>query len=371
MSRRIIIVIISIVVLVASVLIGYSISSSKKEVKKKTAVEKVKYVNTINATYSTYSSEISALGRVNSFDKVDLFSEVQGTLIDLSKKFKVGTSYAKGDLIIAVDSETTELELKSAKSRFHSLLTSLMPDIKNDYKKFFDLWLKYLDEFGIEKDIKELPEYDDKLKFFLSSKNVFTTFYEIKNLEVMLDKYKIYAPFSGVITESMIDKGGLVRPGQKLGQIASTNSFELELSVDVNDLNMIKLGDVVEIFSENGDSLTSGRISRIAGNIDINTQTIKVFVQFNSAKVKDGMYLRGIVGGNEITDVVEVNRSAIVNNKFIYYIDNQTLNKKEIDIVRLNAKFAYIKGIEANTEIINEPIANVQLGMKIRSAKEL
>jgi len=371
MSRKLIIVIISLSVLVVSILIGYSISSSTKEVKKKASIEKVKYVNTITAMYSNFNSEISALGRVNSYEKVDIFSEVQGTLLDLPKKFKVGTFYGKGDLIIEVNSENTELELKSAKSKFHSLLTSLMPDIKNDYSKFFNVWIKYLDEFGIEKDIKTLPDYDDKLKFFLSSKNVFTTYYEIKNLEVMLAKYRIYAPFSGIITESMIDKGGLVRPGQKLGQIASTNSFELELSVDVNDLDMLKTGDKVNIFSEKGDSIAVGKITRIAGNIDVNTQTIKVFVQLSSSKVKDGMYLRGVVGGSEINDVVQVDRSAIVNNRFVYFIDDGKLNKQDVEIVRLNEKYAFIRGIEANTEIINEPLANVQIGMKIRSAKEL
>lgn len=371
MSRKLIIIIISLSILIASILIGYSISNTSKEVKKKVNVEKVKYVNTINATYKNFNSDISALGRVNSYEKVDIFSEVQGTLLELPKKFKVGTNYSKGDLIIEVNSENTELELKSAKSRFHSLITSIMADIKNDYKKFFDLWVKYLDEFIIEKDLKPLPEYDDKLKFFLSSKNIFTTYYEIKNLEVMLNKYKIYAPFTGIITESMIDKGGLVRPGQKLGQIASTNIFELELSIDVNDLDMLKTGDDVKVFSEKGDSVGIGKITRIAGNIDVNTQTIKCFVQLTSSKLKDGMYLRGVVDGNQINDVVQIDRSAVVNNKFIYFIDNGKLNKQDIEIVRLNEKYAFIRGVKPQTEIINEPLANVQLGMNIRSAKEL
>lgn len=372
MSRKTVIIIISLSVLVATILIAMSISNKPEDTKKKSTNNiKAKYVNTIMAEYKSYNTEVYALGRVNSFEQVDLYSEVQGTLNEISKNFKVGNKFRKGETIISINSEKSELDLKSAKSKFHSLLTSLMPDIKNDYSKYFDAWIKYLNNFNIDNKLQNLPEYDDKLKFYLSNKNVFNSFYEIQNLELTLSKHKIIAPFDGVITESMIDKGGLIRPNQKLGQISSVNNFELELSVDANDLDLVQIGNKVEVFNEKDEKITDGKVVRIAGNIDLNTQTVKVFISINSSKVKDGMYLKGKIPGIELEKVVKIDRSALVNNKFIYIINNGKLDKSEIEIIRFDNSVAYIKGIAENTEIVNEPLANVQLGANIKSSSEL
>ncbi len=372
MSRKSTVVIISLIVLVATILIALAISQNSNGTKKKSTNNiKAKYVSTITAKYASFDTHVNALGRVNSFEKVDLYSEVQGTLNDNAKNFKIGNKFKKGEIIISINSDKTELDLKSVKSKFHSLLTSLMPDIKNDYSKHFDNWIKYLNNFQIDKDIQELPEFDDKLKFYLSNKNVFNSFYEIKNLELLLNKHSLIAPFDGVITESMIDKGGLVRPSQKLGQISSINNFELELSVDANDLDLVKIGSKVDVFNEMDAKITEGRVSRIAGNIDLNTQTIKVFISINSSNIKDGMYLKGKIPGAKLEKVVKIERSALVNNTSVYFIKNGKLDRAEIEVIRLDNSVAYIRGINEGTEIVNEALANVQIGANIKSSKEL
>lgn len=369
MSRKSIIYIISILLIIISVTIFVIVSNQKPEQKKaNNQIEKVKYVTTINAIYDDYNTDLDLLGRANSFEKVDIYSEVQGILLTNSANFKVGSKFTKGQLLIQIDKENAELNLKSIKSRFLSTLTSIMPDLKNDYKQYFDAWMAYLNEFSINDDIKELPKYDDKLKFYLSNKGIFTSYYEIKNLEVNLSKYKIFAPFNGFITESSIANGGLVRPGQKLGQISSSQTFELELSVDINDKELIKIGQTVDVFDESNKFIGKGQISRVSGNVDVNTQTIKAFVKINSAEIFDGMYLKGKIKGLEFKDVIKVNRAALFNNNFVYVIDeNGKLDKKEIDVVRLSESTAFIKGIKENTSIINEALANVQIGLKVKS----
>lgn len=369
MSRKSLIYIISISLLIISTAYYVYVSNQKPAEKKASSnIEKVKYVNSISAKYDSYELNLELLGRANSFEKVDLYSEVQGILKTNSANFKVGSKFSKGQMLIQIDDENAELNLKSIKSKFLSTLTSIMPDIKNDYKQFFDSWNTYLNEFSINDNIKELPKYDDKLKFYLSNKSIFTSYYEIKNLESNLQKYKIYAPFKGFITESNIANGGLVRPAQKLGQISSSNSYELELSVDINDKDLVKIGQVVEVFDESNNLIGNGKVSRLSGNVDINTQTIKAFVLINSDKIFDGMYLKGEVKGLEFENVVKINRAALFNNTYVYIIDkNGKLDKKEVKVVRLSESIAFVNDIPEGTEIINEALANVQIGLKVKS----
>lgn len=166
MSRKSLIYIISISLLIISTAYYVYVSNQKPAEKKASNnIEKVKYVNSISAKYDSYELNLELLGRANSFEKVDLYSEVQGILKTNSANFKVGSKFSKGQMLIQIDDENAELNLKSIKSKFLSTLTSIMPDIKNDYKQFFDSWNTYLNEFSINDNIKELPKYDDKLKF--------------------------------------------------------------------------------------------------------------------------------------------------------------------------------------------------------------
>lgn len=53
----------------------------------------------------------------------------------------------------------------------------------------------------------------EKEKFFLSSKGIFISFYNISNLEERLDKYVICVLFNGVLIEVFVNFGVLVCNG--------------------------------------------------------------------------------------------------------------------------------------------------------------
>ena len=62
-------------------------------------------VRTIEIENSSNPISVKVNGRLSSKYKVDLFSEVQGTLNDNYKDFKVGQSYKKGESIIKINSK--------------------------------------------------------------------------------------------------------------------------------------------------------------------------------------------------------------------------------------------------------------------------
>ena len=66
-------------------------------------------------------------------------------------------------------------------------------------------------------------------------------YYSIKNIEKRLSKYNITAPFNGVLTEALVTKGTLIRPGQKLGEFIDTSVFEIELAIEKRLLSIRKI----------------------------------------------------------------------------------------------------------------------------------
>jgi len=347
--------IIAIVIILLGLLLFKIFEGMEKEPARPKVFKTIKYVKT-----DTY-------GKLKSNSKIEVYSEVSGIVVKNNPAFKVGNSFTTGKIIIKVDDEETRLSLYSQKSDFLNLLTRMMADIKSDFPDSYRKWNKYLEDFEIESNIEELPEPNSsKEKYFLAGRNIYKLYYGIKNLEVRLSKYNIRAPFSGVVTQSMIEAGTSIRPGQKLGEFAGMNNFELELPFDENEVNFINIGSEVKVYNENNTKIRYGKVIRISDHIDAATQTISVFVSVSGTGLFDGMYMRGVIKGKKIKNTFKIPRKALVNNDFIHSVGGDSLLSLErINVIYLSENEAYISGIDSIKTVVIEPLVNTPVGTKI------
>lgn len=365
--RKIVIISVAIAIVALGVVVFKLQTASKKTDEKQNTFDAFKYVNAIDANYSDYQSEIVAFGRLLPLNKIEIFSEVGGVMMETPKKFKVGNNFSKGELLIKIDNEEAKLSLYAAKSSFMNLLTTSMADVKSDFPADYNLWKNYLDNFNIESKIPDLPKVsDNKLKYFLSNKQIFSQYYNIKNSEVKLSKYQIYAPFDGSIITSLAEPGTFIRQGQKVGDLSSYGTYELELNVISSDVQFFNVGDQVEITSTELDGVWTGRIIRIAKNIDQNTQSVKVYVAVSGNTLREGLYMKAIIKGIPIKNAVKVPRKALVNNEFVFTINNDKLEKTKIELVKLTEYDAYIRGIEQSKLVVTEAPASAEVGMPVK-----
>src|SRR5690606_15560084 len=144
---------------------------------------------------------------------------VQGLFQHSAREFKPGESYEQGEVLIQMDAAELYATAQSARSELYNLIASLMPHLRLDYPDAYNNWQAYLHRFDIDKNIAQLPEIrEEQERFFITGRQVYTNFYNIKNLEERLQKFTILAPFNGVLTEALVTKGTLIRSGQKLGE---------------------------------------------------------------------------------------------------------------------------------------------------------
>ena len=192
-----------------------------KEAPKKAAL--IQSVESFSIKKGEVVSSLEIQGRLKAFNKIDLFSEVSGTLESTTKPFKVGSYFEKGSILLRIDDDEARLNLLAQKSSLENLITEMMPDLKIDYPQSFQQWKNYLDQFDVNQSIKEFPPpINDAEKFLISSQNLHNQYYNIRSAETRLNKYAITAPFSGVLTQTSINAGSLIRAGQKLGELMNT-----------------------------------------------------------------------------------------------------------------------------------------------------
>ncbi|MDZ7612838.1 MAG: HlyD family efflux transporter periplasmic adaptor subunit [Flavobacteriaceae bacterium] len=277
--RKTITFILGILLLIASFfLVKYMIASNQKPV--------AKSVKTVNSVYAqTVKNKdvaivLSASGNLMAKNKIELYSEVQGILVPLGKEFRVGTIFGKGETILRINNEEHLASLQAQKSQLYNAIASVMPDIRLDYPESFEKWQSYLNNFDFNKSVQSLPvTSSDKEKLFISGRNIYTSYYNVKNLEVRLSKYEIRAPYAGVLTEALVNPGTLVRQGQKLGEFIDPSVYEMEIAVNANYKDLLQIGKKVSLHDLERTKNWTGKVVRINGKIDQTTQTIKVYIQ--------------------------------------------------------------------------------------------
>lgn len=316
---------------------------------------------------------ISESGRLSARYKIDLFAEVQGLMENPKVEFKPGTHYKKGAVLLKIKSDDYYANLQAQKSVFQSLITGILPDLKLDYPEAYKRWDAYLKAFDMRKPVADLPKAkSDKEKFFLTGRNVYTTYYNTVNLEIVLDKYTLIAPFDGVLTEALVTPGSLVRSGQKLGEFIDPSEYELELSIGQGLRSAVKVGKSVAITNpENTGQTWTGTVSRINGKMDPATQTVQIYISVKGENLSEGMYLEARVSGEEKMNAIEIQRNLLVDGNKVYEVlTDSTLALRPVNVVHKSREDVIVQGVENGVMILSKAIPGAYPGMKVNIQKQ-
>ena len=248
MIRKIILAILGILLLFGAFTVAKRTIANKKEWKprKEKKIETGAFVNIVKNASTPIT--ITTSGNLMSKNRVELYTEVQGIFNSSSRAFKPGTWYKKGETLLALDQKEEVINLKAQKSSFYNQLVLLIPDLRLDYPDAIGKWDEYVRNFDVNQPLAKLPEPEsEKEKLFLSGRNIYTPYYNVQNLETQLQNYVVKAPFSGVLTQALVNPGALIRPGQKLGEFIDQSVYELEVAVNTAYGELLGVGKKVQL----------------------------------------------------------------------------------------------------------------------------
>lgn len=367
MTRKLIIVGIGILILAGSYLISNVLKNSKKDPPKKKGI-KTATVFTQTIKNDTVAVEVTATGRLQAKNRIELYAEVQGVMTSPAGSFKAGTAYNTGATLVSIDADVYRAGLMSQKSNLQNLVTGALADIRLDYPQSFDKWNSFLSKIDVNKPLPALPEAaSDKEKMFLTGRNVYSTYYNVRNMELTLAKYSITAPFSGVLVEALVTPGSLIRPGQKLGTFIQPTVYELETPVNSTMIGYLEVGQTVELFStNNSEQKWVGKIARINDLIDAATQTTTIFIEVKGDDLKEGMFLKTRIMATEMDNAVELERSVIFDNNRVFIVQDSVLVEKEIEPLYYNDKTVVVRGLANGDEALLKLPTGAYDGMKVK-----
>ena len=364
--RNVILSILALLLIAGAIFGAKKLIDSKTRVKPRSAkVVKTVFVDTIKN--GTVPIKITANGNLIAKRRLELFSEVQGVFRGGSKLFKTGQPYQKGQTLIRIDASEYYASVQSAKSNLYNLITSIMPDLRLDYPEIFDKWQSYLSNFDINKVTPELPETtSEKEKYFITGRNIYTTYYNVKNLEQRLSKYRISAPFSGILTEALVTEGTLIRQGQKLGEFIDTSVYEIEVAIGKEYSDLLKIKESVELSDLNNSKKYKGTVTRINGRVDQATQTITTFIEVKDSSLKEGMYLEANLNARKAENAIEIDRNLLQEGDKIFVVRDSVLDMIDVQPVYFSDKKVILTGVPNGDVILNKPVPGAYAGMLVK-----
>ena len=368
--RKIILSLLGVLLIVGAYFASQAIVASNQKVRPKPKkVVKTVFVDTVQN--GIVPINISANGNLVAQRRLELFSEVQGVLQRGSKLFKPGQTYSNGETLLRLNSSEYYASVQSQKSALYNQITAIMPDLRLDYPSAFAKWDTYLNNFDVNKTTPALPEItSEKERYFISGRNILTTYYNVKNLEQRLGKYRITAPFSGILTQALVTEGTLVRSGQKLGEFIDTSVYELEVAISKTYADLLKVGNEVSLTTIDGEKEYTGKVTRVNGNIDQASQTINAYIEVRDKELREGIYLEAVLQAKEEADAISIPRGLLQPENQLFTVRDSILEVIKVNPVYFSDKEVVVKGVPEGTTIVSKPVPGAYAGMLVKIYKE-
>ena len=356
---------IAVMIVVAGVVIGRMLGSGKSQQAEGTVPKRESKVPVIEITNEEVERVVKLNGMVEAVKKIEIYAEVTGVFVEGAKPFREGRRFKKGEVLLRIDDSVYRNTVLAEKSSLLNELTLLMPDLVIDFPEYAGPWKQYLDNFSIEKPLRPLPSaQSERLRNYVAARNIYDKFFSVRSMEETLAKYRILAPFDGVVTVSEANPGILVRNGQKIGEFAATSAFEVELSAPVREAEFIQEGDRITLSSDDFNGSIEAKVARVNDAIDPDTQTVGVYVILDDPRLKDGMYLSASLSV-PVESAAVIARELLDAENRVFALRDSVLILLPVEVVSVDGKAAIVRGIPDGTAIVAEPVEGLFNGMVV------
>lgn len=289
---------------------------------------------------------IKITGSILANESVSVRSEISGKIEDIL--FQEGQRVRKGDLLLSINDDEVLAQLERLK-----YTKQLNDDIEYRMRQLFD------------KEAISREEYE----IALTTLN--TTLSDIKELEARAAKYKLYAPFDGIVGLRHVSEGSYITPSDLIVNIYNINPIKVEFSVPGKYSAETNMGDSIRFSIEASIEKFTGVIYAIEPRIDPQTRTlsIRAICENDREVLIPGQFVNIDYILNELPDALLVPSEAIIpemNSHKIFIFKNGEARQQKVTIgVRTDKDVQITSGINPGDTVITTGILQMREGMTV------
>ncbi len=339
----------------------YSCSSSDKlEDKDKTIVKVEAYSPAQSTNEGFYLS-----GEVTAKQTANISTRMMGYVTKIY--VKPGDKVASGQLLVSISSD----DILAKKAQIQAMITEAEAAAKNaqrDYERF-----KTLRNQNSVSD-KELENV--ALQNTSMNARVQMARQQMNEVNAMLSYTNIRAPFSGVVTQKMVDEGSIANPGMPILTIEQNGELQVIASIPENYIQYVKVGDVAKIELKSLGLTIDGKVSELSPSAfrTGGQYSMKLAIDTKDKEnIRPGMYVNILIPNKtseNITSKIMLDKSSIVYRDQltgVYVIDDQSqANLRWIRLGKtIGNQVEVLSGLSQNDEIVSKAEGKLYNGVKV------
>lgn len=354
-----------------------ALASLREEPPKRDVETKVFNVEVFEVSQVNVQEIINGFGSVVAEREVVASAQLAGEVVSVSPRLKVGesvsgptffpndperetgSSQTQGEVLLSIDPEVYHARLTQADHAVEETLAEiqtlsqqeqnsarLLETSRRNYevaKADFERMQKLFQQGTVTENQLELSQLEARRyeRVLIESENQQSLFApqrqqlqkrldrlqaEKKLASIDVQRTEVRAPFSGVLTEVLVEKGQYVQPGTPLYRVTRIDA--VEIAVPLHPLDFARVAELVLAgqqptveLAENESASTrwTGRVVRILPEADTATRTIDVFVEVSNedatVPLLPGSFVQARIAGPVLNDVMVIPRAAVMGNR--------------------------------------------------------
>jgi RND family efflux transporter MFP subunit len=327
-------------------------------------------VRVIHPAATGNAPEIALPGNTQAFDDTPIYARTSGYL----KKWfvDIGQHVSKGQLMATIETPELDEQLQVAQADLKSAQADL--NLANTTSERYQNLLKSDSVSKQETDVAVSGAAAKRAAVEAAQANV-------RRLQQLQSFEKIYAPYSGTVTQRNTDIGDLINSGssatsstaKELFHIASVQELRVFVAVPEIYAPAIRNGDTATLtLDEYPGQVFTGTVARNSGAIDSGSRTLNVEVDVNN---RDGRLLPGAYVFVHFKVPQQIRQLSVPSNTLLFRSEGMQVgivrdghvHLQHVLIGKDDGKSVEIaSGLSANDQVILDPSDSLSEGQAVK-----
>jgi len=299
-------------------------------------------------------------------------TEVSGKLEALY--VREGQFVEKSELLVELDNREFRLEVERAEASRLKILSELMLDnqfaekstsenalfikkIEDEKKVYERVYQQYQQGLVSEEEfervfkkfeMKMIESGQKKDDIMAATKGLTQQEINVKKARLNLEKTRIFAPFSGIVTDIKVTEQQQVTMSYELFTIVNTNRVSVHARVLESEIGKMRIGREVDLFfSAFPDEVIKGKVKVVSPIVNSEDKTCKIIISIDQsgAGIKPGMHAEVEIEAEIFEDRLLVPQEAIVvrsGKKMVFVVEEDMARRRYVETGQENDYFAEV-----------------------------
>ena len=241
------------------------------------------------------------VGTINFDKKSKIASQSSGIAKVIN--FEVGQRVKKGDILVQIDSDVLDSQIKAAVSSVNTYNVQL-----ENAKKNYERYKALLEKKSIAQKIFD----DSKLEYDVAVENLNSANARLNELNIQKSKKVINASFDGIIVEKNVNLGEWLNQGTQIATLVNTNEIEILFNLPISFISGLQIGENYKI-NISDKSIDAKLFAAIpSGDKLTRTFPVRFKASVNDMFIFDGASAKVNFAKESKSNALVINRDAVI-----------------------------------------------------------